>query len=267
MAFLPGIFGGGNKQSAAPNQQNNQQGQQQPQNQQLPGNGGGQQNPNQTQNGNGSGGPASRMDGPQNSTMNSGGNPMNPMDPFLQLMTPSPDVMRSMEEQNKPKSIFGAVDPAALDAHVRKASFIDGIDPARVQAALGGDANAFMEVLNAVGQNGFKASLQMNQGMIEHGVKTGLGNFDSSLDSRFRDLQLKNQNTNNAALKHPLGKAMLSGIANQIAAANPKMSPTEVQAKAEEALSSFAQQMIPQKGADSDNQNGSQEPNWESFLQ
>lgn len=261
MAFLNGIFGGGQKPQ--PTAQGNQQTQQPQGNQQ---NNQQQQTPGGAAGGNGSGGPAGRMDAPGNSTMQPGGNPMNPMDPYLKLMTPSADVQKQLQDRNTPQSLFGAVDPAAFDAQIKKASFTDGIDPAKAQAALGGDVQALMDLLNTVGQNSFKSSLQMSQGMVEHGVKTGIGNFDSSLDSRFRDLQLRNQNSNNAALQHPLGKAMLSGIAQQIATANPKMSPTEVQTKAEEALSMFATQMAPQKQGESDNQNGPQEADWEKFL-
>lgn len=227
-----------------------------------------QQQPGQ-QNPNGSGGPAgSQMQGPANSTMNPGGNPANPLDPFLQLMTPSKEVLtqQQQEAQMQNQGLFGdQFNPEAINGALKNTNFANGLDPAKMQAALGGDVNAFMEVLNSVSQNAVSTAIQASKGMVEHGVKTGTERFGSSLDSRIRNYSLKNQNSSNPALQHPLGKALLGTVTQQIATANPKLSPEEVRAKGEEMFTQFAQLLTAK-----DNQ-GSEEkdkaPDWEAFLQ
>lgn len=216
MAFLPNIFG-------------NKPAQQQPQGQQQPG---AQQQPNQQQpnpgNNNGSGGGVQNQpDRAANSQMDTN----NPLDPFMALMTPSKEVLESKANKAKANNsgLFGeSFTPENIQKSVGSINFAQNLDPAKVTAALGGDSSAFMEVINAAVQSGVSASVQMSHGMVEKGVATGQERFSGDLDSRFRDFTLRGQNVDNPALKHPVGKALLSTVAKQIAEANPRMSADEV---------------------------------------
>lgn len=232
MSFLPGIFG-------QPKQQQQPQGQQQPgTNQQQPNPQAGNQNP-AGNNGNGSGGSVTNQ-GERNA--NSQMDPTNPLDPFMALMTPSKDVLAARETKVKTASagLFGDnFTPENIQKTVGSVNFAQGVDPAKVQAALGGDQNAFMEVLNSVAQSAVSASVQMSHGMVEKGVQTGAERFTGDLDSRFRDFTLRNQNTDNPALKHPVGKALLSTVSKQIAEANPRMSAEEVHSHATKMFGDF----------------------------
>jgi hypothetical protein len=259
MAFLPGIFG---RQQAQPQQQSNQQVQHPNQPQQ-------QQNTQQPQqNSNGSGGPANTQHSPQNSNMNPGGNASNPLDPFAQLMTPSKDVLtaRQQEEAQRTAGLFGDNFSAEnVNKAVGQTNFAQGIDPAKVQAALGGDINAFMEVLNGVATSAVSTSIQAAKGMVEHGVNTGTEKFSTSLDSRFRDYEMRQQTPKNAALQHPVGKALLSTVAKQIATANPRMSASEVNTQAESMFTEFAKLLNP--AAPSNEEVASKAgADWEAFL-
>ena len=268
MAFLPGIFGNGNKQPQQPGPQGggNGGGMQQPQNQQQP------------INGNGSGGPAGRMEQPANSQMQPGGN-QNPgngqngqgggssLDAFFQLMTPSKEVQQQHQQRQQQMSapLFGDMTPEKMQEQISKTSFTQNINPEAVQKALGGDQQSFMDVLNQVAQNAFSSSLQMSKGMVEHGVNTGSERFSSTLDSRFRDLQLKNKNSENPALQHPIGQALLGTIKQQIASANPRMNADQVHAKAEEMFSEFGKMLNPSQTQQGQEEQSSQQ-NWLSFL-
>lgn len=262
MAFLNGIFGQQNKPQQQ--QQPNQQQPQHPNQQQQPN---GQQTPQQ--NSNGSGGPAGSQHSPQNSNYNPNGNPANPLDPFAQLMTPSKEVLEANKNNSQPQNIFGdQFTPDNINKAVGSTNFAANLDPARVQAALGGDSQAFMEVINQAVAAGVSTSIQASHGMVEHGVKTGTDRFGNSLDSRFRDYELRQQTSKNPALQHPVGKALLSTVAKQIAQANPRMSASEVSAKSEEMFSQFAQLMIPQTQAgDQNDPNAKPAMDWLMFTE
>jgi hypothetical protein len=262
MAFLPGIFGGGNKQpqqqqtpAQNPQSQNNlQQPNQQPNQQQTP------------VNSNGSGGGVQDQ---QNRAANSQMDTNNPLDPFMALMTPSKEVLdaRHSREQTRSKGLFGDnFTPENIQKTVGGVNFTQNLDPAKVTAALGGDSNAFMEVINAAVQSGVSASVQMSHGMVEKGVQTGQERFSGDLDSRFRDFTLRGQNVDNPALKHPVGKALLSTVAKQIADANPRMSADEVHKQATSMFSEFTKLM--NQPTEEANQQASQkgQMDWMNFV-
>lgn len=252
MSFLPGIF---NRQPAQNQQQQQQQNQQQgPQN---------QQNPQQQVNSSGSAGPAGQQQQPANQNAN-------PLDPFLQMLTPSPDVqkMYQQQQQQQQQPLFAGLTPDKLKEQVGKTNFMAGVDPQKIQAALGGDVNAFSEVINNAVQQAFMGSTQMAQSMVEMGVNTGMERFGSNLDSRFREFQLKGKNSQNPALQHPAGQAMLNSVKSQIARANPKLSADEVHTQAEQFLTTFAQQLVPQpQQQQQDPQNQQSQMNWLNFIE
>lgn len=258
MAFLPGIFGPKPTQQQQPQQQNNQQ--QQPQNQQT-----NQQQPGFQ--GGGGGGVQDNSDRAPNRQMDTS----NPLDPFMALMTPSKEVLeaKNNKQQQNNSGLFGDNFTAEnITKTVGGVNFTQGLDQAKVAAALGGDAAAFMEVINSAVQSGVSASVQMSHGMVEKGVKTGQERFSGDLDSRFREFSLRGQTVDNPALKHPLGKALLSTVAKQIADSNPNMSASDVHQNATKMFSEFTKFMS--QGTEDQNASaagkGKGEMDWMNFV-
>ena len=252
MGFLSGIFGN--------QQQQPQQAQQQAQNPS-------QQQPQRPQAAQGSGGPAqvqAQQQQPANSQLQNG-QQQNPLDNFMNLLTPKEG---SQQQQQQPQSIFGNVPQEQIQQQIKSANFTNGIDQAKVQAALSGDSAAFMEVLNGVAQQAFAASFQASQGMVEHGVSTGRKQLEGSLDSHFKNYMLKQQtpSSDSPALQHPVGKAFLQSISQQIANANPQMSPAEVAKAAEQNFTEFAKMLAPQQQQPS-SQSSQPAQDWTSYLQ
>lgn len=262
MAFLNGIFG--NKQGQQQPQQNQVQHPNQPQQQNPQGQ---QQQPQGQQNSSGAGGPAGSQQTPQNTNYQGAQNPANPLDPFMQLMTPSPDVLAAQQAQAKPTGLFGdQFNPDNINKALTGQNFVGQVDPAKMQAALGGDANAMMEILNSVGSNAASMAIQASRGMVEHGVKTGTEQFSGSLDSRFREYQMKQQTPKNEALKHPLGQAFLQMASKQIATANPRMPAHEITAQAEQMFEQLAQQINPAKANSDQNSGKPAGTDWETMF-
>jgi hypothetical protein len=266
MGFLPGIFGGA-KQQPAPQQAQQNPGQQFGQS--APNPQGQQQQPGPQVNPNGSGGPAGgQMSNPANGNFGDGNQAPNPMDQWMGKLTPSKEVLTAQQQaqQNQNQNIFGALTPEQIQQHVSKTNFTQSIDPAKMQAAMGGDVNAFQEVLNSALQAGMAAQIQMTQGMVEHGVKTGNDRLSGTLDSRFKDFSVRSQTAKNPALEHPLAQQFLSGIKKQLMQAQPNMSPQQVQEQAEQMLGDFATH-VQQPAKQAEQAKQPQGMNWETFLE
>lgn len=271
MPFLNGIFGRQAQQQPQGQQPAQQQTPNQQQQQRPQGNNGGggqpaqqQQQPNNSQFQNNGGGQTPPQ-GQQSQQSNGGGQQSaNPLDNWMQLMTPK----QQQQQQQQPKKMFGDLTPDKMKEMVGQTNFAQNIDPELAQKALGGDMQAFTQVLNSVAQNVFSSSLQMSQGMVEHGVGFGTEQITGSLDSRIRDFQVRNQNSQNPALQHPIGQALLGSVKQQLAAANPRSTPQEIQTQAEQMFQDFAQMLVPQQN--NQQANSSQTPpaqDWSLFLQ
>ena len=269
MAFLDGIFGRGAQQA-----QNQQQQPQLPAGGSPPASMQAQSRPANSQmpNGNPSGAqPQFQPQGqPGQQPQNPGaGQDQNPLDGFMQLLQGDPNQRQQQQQQQKPTGLFGNIDPKVLQQQVSQSNFVQGLDQQKVHAALSGDQNAFMEVLNGVAQSVFMQNLQMTQGLASHSANWAQEQVTSGLDSRMRDFMLKQQTpqSGNKALQHPVGQAFFKSIAQQIANANPGMNPQEVARLAEEQLISFASNL-----AGSSNQNSNQQQsqpqgtNWLDYL-
>lgn len=278
MAFLQGIFGGKGGQGApilqqgnqpAPQQGNQQANQPQPQ---------GNQQPGQAPQGFNAG---AQTQGPANSQFQGNGQnggPANPMDAWLEKLTPQqqPNSQgqggQQPQGQPQPQGLFGdSLSQENLQKVVGGANFTANLPQEKIQAALGGDTNAFMEVLNAQAQNVMMAAIRMNAGLVEHGVKTGNKQFEGSMDSRMRDFMISNKNVSRPELQHPLAKSMLDAMKKQFASANPTATPDDIHAMGEKFMGDFADFISgARKSADSQSNPGQQankETDWlQSFM-
>lgn len=169
------------------------------------------------------------------------------MDALLKLMTPSAEVIaaRQAEQTAAQAPILPTVTPEQINQSLANADFTTGIPQEVVAKALSGDAAALMQIMNVTARNAVAANLTMNQTLVEQGVRAGNDRLSAGLDSRFRELQLKNQTSTNPALNHPLAKSMLDTFSRNIAIANPRLTPTEV---AQQAETNFLQ-MVKELGA------------------
>lgn len=267
MAFLDGIFG----RSAQ------QQQQQQPQ---MPAGGSppasmqaqGRPANSQMPNGNPSGAQPQYQQSPQQGAQQqqAQGQESNPLDNFMRLLQGAPSQRQQGQQQQKPAGPFGSIDPNALKQQISQSNFVQGLDQQKVQAALGGDQQAFMDVLNGVAQSVFMQNLQMTQGLASHSANWAQEQVTSGLDSRMRDFMLKQQTpqSGNKALQHPVGQAFFKSTAQQIANANPGMNPQEVARQAEEQLIAFASSLAAPSNQQSNGQpQQSQGTNWLDYIQ
>lgn len=158
------------------------------------------------------------------------------LDTLMNLMKPTPEAIAAQkaaaEAANAP--ILPAVTPEQIQQSLATADFTAAIPQEQMAAALGGDPKALSAVINAAVRAGVAANVQMSSTLVEQGVQAGTSRFNATVDSRFRELQLKNHTTENPALQHPLARTMVDTFARNIALANPRLSPAEVAKQAEQ---------------------------------
>jgi hypothetical protein len=241
MAFLPGIFNRNPAPATAAAQP-------------------AQPAPVQT-NSNGSAGPAgAQAAGPANPAANpqtmqnttaqpAASGPVNPLDAYSNLFTPKPQDPKAQKVPTMADPILGTLDPVAFRQQVATANFASNIPQEQMQKALGGDVQAFSDVINSAAREAFAAAAQLSHGLIEQGVRTGAERLNSGLDSRIRNFQVKSQNTSNEALNHPAVAPMLNAVKMQIASSNPNLSADQVQQQAEQYFSQMAEVLVAPKQA------------------
>lgn len=259
MAFLPGIFG--RQQPAAPAQA-------------AP-------NPALTGQANGSAGPAAQQQVPANA----GAAPQNlfnnaapanaagpqpgvasPMDAYIDIFKPKQVDPKAAAAPGLNDPYLGPMDPTAFRQQVSNANFAANIPQEQMQKALGGDLQAFSDVINSAAREAFAAAAQLSHGLVEQGVRTGADRLNGTLDSRIRNFQVKSQNTSNEALNHPAVAPMLSAVKSQIALSNPNLSADQVQQQAEQYFTQMADVLVAPKQAAAAANNKPAQGDFSSYL-
>lgn len=257
MAFLPGIFGRANAPAPAPAAQ------------QLaaPAN-----TPPINMNQNPTGQPASLQQNPANPAANpaqmiDGQNAAaNPLDSFATMFKPKPVDPNAPKAPTLQDPLLGPLDPTAFRQQINQANFAASIPQDTIQKAMSGDAQAFSDAINSAAREAFAAAAQLSHGLVEHGARTAAERLNGSLDSRIRNIQIKNQNTSHEALSHPAVAPMLSAVKMQIAQSNPQLSPEAVQQQAEQYFTQMADVLTAPKRAAAQAASTPKEMDFSSYL-
>jgi hypothetical protein len=170
--------------------------------------------------------------GGQPATPNAGGPEAgagSPLDAFTDFFKPKQVDPNAPKAPGLNDAYLGALDPAKFKEQVSQANFAASIPAETIQKAISGDAQAFADAINMAAREAFAASAQLSHGLVEQGVRTGAERVAGSMDSRFRNFQIKSQNTSHEALNHPAVAPMLNAVKMQIASSNPNLSAADVQ--------------------------------------
>lgn len=188
----------------------------------------------------GSSNPASQ---PQNPAGNQSQNfPQNPVDIYASLFDNN-----KQQQQDAPPTFN--IDSEALNKVSSGLKFTEGLDQNLVQQALQGDPQAFMQVLNAVGQNAYKTSLQ-HGGVLADKFIGARSEYDRKAVSGEVKQQLISSNFNVPNASHPVVKQELRRIADMMHKQNPDASPQEIAQAAQEYFTNLSQAISqPQQSA------------------
>lgn len=147
---------------------------------------------------------------------------------------------KSGEGATTPASLFD-IKPEQIQAASKNMNFAANLDQAIVQKALSGDIQAFMDVINQVGQSVYAQTSYSGMRLMDAGINKFGKNFsDVELPKHFQsftaDHALRNANPVFADKKYA---PMLDTFKRALLAENPQAQPQEIQATAERFLKSM----------------------------
>lgn len=162
------------------------------------------------------------------------------LDTFSDLFKPKAADPNAPKRPTLSDPLLTPLDPATFQQHVNNANFTANIPQETIQKAVSGDVTAFMEAINMASREAFSAAAQLSQGVSEHAAREAATRLDGTLDSRIRGHAIRTQNSDNPALSHPAAAPMVNAIKAQIATQNPQLTAKEVQQRAEDYFTTFA---------------------------
>ena len=119
-------------------------------------------------------------------------------------------------------------DPAKVTESAGKLNFTANVDPELVSKALGGDQQAFMDVINKATQNAFAAATLNTGKLINQGHVTNNSRFSSTLPTQIRKVQLEQTETTNPILQHAAAQPLVAALKSMAFAKNPNANPVDV---------------------------------------
>lgn len=107
-------------------------------------------------------------------------------------------------------------------------NFINGLNPELMQKALGGDMQAFMEVINSVGQKVYESSLGHGARLTEGFVGAREGFNQKSFGKNVRAELTNGELSNGLQTSNPVVRKALTETAQRLQAQYPDYSPKEI---------------------------------------
>lgn len=153
-----------------------------------------------------------------------------------------------------PRPYFGNVDPNKIAAAAQSMDFLNGVDPALVEKAKGGDADAFLAVVNASNQNAFKTAMMALPGIIEPVLQQAEQRQAERAPAIFQQLQLRTARSSDPVFNNPAVAPVVEALKTTIASQNPQATPAQVLELVQQRISDLGQVLAPlQKQQQEDN--------------
>ena len=139
---------------------------------------------------------------------------------------------------NKPTDKGAATPPDVLAAPMTdyqtaagKLDFTSGLDPEVAKAALGGDVESLMTLINGAARNAFAQSSYSSSQVTKAALNTRMDSMKAGLPEMLRKQQANSGIVdNNAALKHPAVQPLVQAVQSQLAQQYPEATPQELEA-------------------------------------
>lgn len=127
-------------------------------------------------------------------------------------------------------------DPVKVSESARKLNFTSDLNPELVQKALGGDAQAFMDVLNHATQTAFTAATLNTGKLINQSHNTNNERVKSTLPTSIKQVQLDQTATINPILQHEAAQPLVAALKKMAFAKDPSANPADVTKQVEALL-------------------------------
>lgn len=169
---------------------------------------------------------------------NNANQPSNPMDEMKALWQNDPNFKAPVDPLAGP---LLNTDVGKLNAAAGKLNLVGNIDADLLARAMSGqDANAFIQVLNTVGQQAVVTSSQLTASTVEQATARNNQRMLQVIPTQVRNAQIASVEAENPALNHPAAAPFVAMVRDQVQMKNPGLSPQQVVAEAERVISGFA---------------------------
>lgn len=169
--------------------------------------------------------------------------------------------------QGQPGSLF-ATSQQQIGEAVSKLP-MPNLDPARVQAALGGDAQAFQDILGETMRHAMSTTLFLNTQMMNGAHERQVGMVRDSLPSMVTEQLGRGELTRKyPVLSHPAAKPMFDMVMQAARRDNPQATPAELTEKVAAYLQEFSGGFAtkPEGTGDQSNKTSATEPDWLTYA-
>lgn len=124
-------------------------------------------------------------------------------------------------------------DPAKISEVAGKINFTSSLNPELVKKALGGDINAFLQVINGVGQQSFATAMQASSALVDRQSSSALDHMKKTLPDQFKQLTLKSDlQAENPQFSNPAIQPILEMIQQRLARQYPEASVADLKVQA-----------------------------------
>ena len=165
----------------------------------------------------------------------------NPLDSFTQLwQNPSQAGQQTQQGQTQQTNVAAGpesrqyvnTDLNAISGFTKNINFAQNVPPELMEAAMGGDPKAMINIINGVAQSALAHSLQLNGSALNASLNSGLQQFGTTLEGKFKDFSTKDRvysSEDSKILSHPAIQPLVETARRQILQNNPAATSAEVQ--------------------------------------
>lgn len=159
-------------------------------------------------------------------------------------------------------------DPTKVSESARKLNFTSDLNPELVQKALGGDTQAFMDVINHATQTAFTAATLNTGKLINQSHVTNNQRVKTSLPTAIKRVQLDQTQTTNPVLQHEAALPLVAALKRAAFERNPNADPSDVTAQVESLLLGLGTAMAEATPAAQQQRTAAKagETDWSAFL-
>lgn len=168
----------------------------------------------------------------------------NPLDSFTQLWQNPSQGGQQQQGQTQQQTQASPVaagpesrqyvntDLNAISGFTKNINFAQNVPPELMEAAMGGDPKAMINIINGVAQSALAHSLQLNGSALNASLNSGLQQFGTTLEGKFKDFSSKDRlysSEDAKVLSHPAIQPLVETARRQILQNNPAATSAEVQ--------------------------------------
>lgn len=163
------------------------------------------------------------------------------------------DMFKMQEGQQQQAEAIDAplfkLDSDALSQSMSKANFMPQVDPQLMQRALGGDQQAFSEVMNGVARNVMQQAISLTQSMVQSGIGTYHKRLDGMLPDRMREFTANESLATDPSASHPAASPVMKALVQQAMKANPSLTVAQAVKQATGFMQAMSAQYAPPPAA------------------